>query len=149
MPPIMFYDSVLDWKSRWKVQGAEFTLGHVQKDLSLEPVLTTLTCSALSSGPPTLTCPWSNSFRVPIMIWGLQPMLPCSFFPPKVSILISGGHYRLPIKLLGCPCLVCCLLWVRGTHKFPTSSTKSINKMLYDPRGRVCPFSWGHFTKAS
>ena len=110
--------------------GCWVTLGYVQKDLSLELMLTTLTLSALSSEPPTLTCPWYNSFRVPIMIWGLQPMLPCSFFPPKVSLLISGGHYRLPIKLLGCPCPVCCLVWVRGTRKFSKSSTKSIGSFL-------------------
>lgn len=57
MPPIIYYGSVLDWQSRWKVQGTGFTLEHVQKDLSLETMLKTLTCSALSSGPPTLTLP--------------------------------------------------------------------------------------------
>ena len=115
---------VLDWKSRWKVQGAELTLGHVQKDLSLEPVLTTLTCSALSSGPPTLTCLWSNSFRVPIMIWGLQPMLPCSFFPPKVSILISGGHYRLPSNCWVAPVLYAAWSGLGELTNFPQALQK-------------------------
>lgn len=82
-------------------------------------MLTTLTCSALSPGPPTLILP-QLYLRVPIMSWNLQTMPPCSSFSfsSKGFSLIPGRHVILSTKLPGCPCPVCYSVWVEGLPNF-------------------------------
>ena len=51
-------------------------------------------------------------------------MLPCSFFPPKVSILISGGHYRLPSNCWVAPVLYAAWSGLGELTNFPQALQK-------------------------
>lgn len=72
---------------------------------------------------------WTPNPNLPLIelilgFWGLQPMLPCSFFPPKVSILISGGHYRLPSNCWVAPVLYAAWSGLGELTNFPQALQK-------------------------
>lgn len=100
---MIFYGSVLDWQSRWKVQGSGFILEHIQKDISLEPMLTTLASSAVSPELPIPTLYQLQLTRVPIMSWGLEAMTPCSSFLQKAPFSSQEAMLYFPPNCLVAP----------------------------------------------